>query len=274
MSVTGGARKLVGMRIVVTQAAQQAGALCADLAGRGAHPLPYPCIVIEPPDESDARGLDDALRCAAAGGFDWLVITSANTATMLANRLAGLSLSATDLSSLSIAAVGTATAQAIGKALGLEVALIAQEQQAEGVAAALLTAWRGQGSGQRVLLPQANLARPVLAQLLRTVGAQVNAVTAYRTGLGRGGVNLPDLLAAGQVDVVTFTSSSTVFNCFERLRREGGDFHQLVAVRAVCIGPITGQTARLQGFDDPIVAQRPGMASLVDALETFWSEER
>ncbi len=263
---------LLNKRVVVTQAARQADKLSALLTSRGAIPLPYPCIVIEPPAEADVAALDDALRRAAAGGFDWLVLTSANTVRVLTDRLAALQLTVADLSSLAIAVVGAATRQAVEDVPRLKVALTAQEQRAEGVAVALLSAWHGDGSGQRVLLPQANLARPGLGQRLAAAGAHVVAVTAYRTGMGAGGVHLSSLLAADQVDAITFTSSSTATNCCARLRAEGGDLQRLTAVRAGCIGPRTAQTARSLGFDRTVVAQTPELKSLVDALETFWSE--
>jgi uroporphyrinogen-III synthase len=236
--------------------------------------LSYPCIAIEPPDEDQTRALDDALRRTAMGGFDWLVLTSANTVRVLADRLTALKLTSRDLSSLGVVAVGAATRQAVEKLLGLKVALTAQEQQAEGVALVLLTAWQGNGGGQRVLLPQANLARPVLAQCLADAGAQVHTLVAYRTTLGRGGVHLAELLAAGQVDAITFTSSSTAVNCCERLRSEGGDPRCLAATPAACIGPVTAQTATSLGFSQIIMSQTPSLDGLAAALETFWSQDQ
>ncbi|MCA9871777.1 MAG: uroporphyrinogen-III synthase, partial [Anaerolineae bacterium] len=81
---------LAGKRIVVTRAAEQAGDLDELLRERGATPLPYPCIAIAVPE--DAAPLDEALRGLAAGGYDWLVLTSRNAVAILAERLDALDL--------------------------------------------------------------------------------------------------------------------------------------------------------------------------------------
>ena len=117
------ARPLHGRRIVVTQAAHQAAEFSALLCARGAVPLLYPCIAIAPVE--DTAPLDAALRGAAEGAFDWLVLTSANTVHVLAGRLAALEIQASALASLRVAAIGHATAQAVTAELGLAVVLVA-----------------------------------------------------------------------------------------------------------------------------------------------------
>jgi uroporphyrinogen-III synthase len=71
--------------------------------------------------------------------------------------------------------------------------------------------------GERVLIPQSEIASPDLAEALRAKGAIVTTVTAYRTIAGSGGVNLPALLARGEVDAIVFASSSAVDGFFARL---------------------------------------------------------
>src|SRR5690606_642589 len=131
------------------------------------------CIAIVPPD--DTAPLDRALGDAASGGFDWLVLTSANAVRIVADRLAALGISPYALQAVAIATVGAATAEAVQAQLRLPVAVVPDEQVAEGLAAALTAATQ---PGARVLLPQAELARPVLAEQLAASGAHVTQVVA------------------------------------------------------------------------------------------------
>lgn len=252
---------LHGRRVVVTQAEHQAPELAALLARRGATALLYPCIAIVPPAE--VAPLDRALAEAASGGFDWLVLTSANAVRVVADRLAAVGLAPDALQTVAIATVGAATAEAVQKILNLPVALVPDEHVAEELAAALAGAMQ---PGARILLPQAELARPVLAEQLAAAGARVTQVVAYRTVRGSGGVALPRLLAAGEVDAITLTSSSTFQFLRERLADEGGDAALLHGVCLACIGPVTAEAVQKAGFTPGVVAGEQSLEGLVDAL--------
>lgn len=258
---------LAGKRVVMTRSADQAGEMEDLLRWRGAEPLAYPCIAIAAP--ADTRPLDSALRDLTAGRFDWLVLTSRNAVTVLAERLRGLAIDSLDESLFSIAAVGSATAQAVERDLQLPVALIPGTFVAEALAADLL---RQLAPGGRVLVCQADIARPVLVEALAAGGAAVTSVVAYRTVPGSGGVDLPALLRTGQVDAVTLTSSSTVKNLLVRLEAEGGCVADLAGVCLACVGPITAETARELGLTVQVVPDEHTIAALVNSLEAYFAE--
>jgi len=251
---------LAGKYIVITRAMHQAGEFERLLQSRGAAPLHYPCIAIAPPE--DASLLDSALLQAAQGNFDWLVLTSTNSVFALAQRLEILKISTDDLKNLSLATVGPATAEATRNLLKLETAVIPEEYSAE----ALVYALRPR-SGMRVLLPQADLARPTMMEGLIAAGATVTTVIAYRTVQGRGGIDLPARLAGKQIDAITFTSPSTVRNFLERLRAEGGDLDKLRDVIVACIGPTTAEAARELGLTVAVLPAEHTAEGLVDELE-------
>lgn len=255
---------LFGQRIVVTRAPHQAAEMADLLRRYGAEPLFYPCIDIASP--ADGAQLDAALNKAAKGTFDWLVVTSANTVAILAQRLAGLHLS---LEKLPVAAVGPQTAQAVEDKLGLEVQIVAEKHMAEGLAAALPSV-----RGLRIFLPQSEIARPVLADSLREAGAQVTTVDAYRTVIGQGGDAVPEMLARGQVEAITFTSSSTVRNFLKRLVEEGGRRQDLQGVCLAGIGPITAKTMKENGLPMAVVPREYTLPALVDALESYFLDRR
>lgn len=256
---------LTGKQIVVTRATHQAQAFCDLLREHGAEPVLYPCIAIEPPE--DIQPLDRALREAAAGQFDWLVLTSANTVMVLSERLGELGITLEGIPNLRVAAIGPSTAEEAKKLLGLEVDVLPEEYVAEALAEAIQPE-----AGARILLPRAEVARPDLVERLCKAGAQVMVVTAYQTVIGQGGVDLPALLKEGRVDAVTLTSSSTARNFVVRLVQDGGQLANLQGVCIACIGPITADTARKVELTVGVVAEDYTLTGLIEALELYYSE--
>lgn len=259
---------LQGRAVVVTQAVAQAGELMALLEAAGAVPLLYPCLAIQ--SLATTAELDDALQDLLGGAYAWLVLTSANTVRILAQRLTVLGLAAAQPARVRVATVGTTTAAAVRKTLGWTVALTPAEEVAEGLADELARYIR---PGERVLLPQAALARDALETRLRATGAAVTRLVVYETVRGTGGVPLPELLAAGRVDAVTLTSGSAFRYLCERLHLEGGDPAALHQVCLACIGPITAEAVRAAGFHPAVVAPRPGLEDLVAALAAYYQTE-
>jgi uroporphyrinogen-III synthase len=200
---------LAGKRIVNTRAIHQAGELDELLRAHEAVPLSYPCIAIEP--VADSPELDSALADLCAGEFDWLALTSANAVHVLAERTGRLPSSPTS-ARLRTAVVGPGTAEAARRELGVRADVMPASYRAVELAAAMAVQ-----PGERVLIPQSEIASPDLAEALRAKGAVVTTVTAYRTVTGSGGVDLPALLARGEVDAVVFASSSAVEGFVARL---------------------------------------------------------
>lgn len=265
--MTSGISSLAGKRVVGTRAVEQAGELDDLLRSRGAKPLAYPCIAIVPP--ADTGPLDSALRDLAAGRFDWLVLTSRNAVTVLAERLQMLDIGPLVMDQFSVAVVGSATAQAVERDLGLPVDLVPETFVAEALAVDLLQRLT---PGGQVLVCQADIARPVLVETLAAGGAPVTSVVAYRTVLGSGGVDLPALLRDSQVDAVTLTSSSTAKNLLVRLEGEGGRVADLAGVCIACVGPITAESARKLGLSVQVVPPEHTVPALVNSLEAYFAE--
>ncbi len=258
---------LAGKRIVNTRAVHQAEALNTLLRRHDVIPLNYPCIAITPPD--DPALLDATLVDLVAGHYAWLVLTSANTVFAIAERLAVLGLTLNG-GRFQTAAIGPATAHAIQQNLGISIADLPAEYIAESLANHLPLK-----IGERVLLPESALARPTLANQFSERGAQVTVVTAYQTVCGTGGANIPHLLTQGQVDMLTFTSSSTVTYFLERLQNEGGQLETALTLPAACIGPKTATTAQAYGFSLVDVPSEHSLEGLVAILETYFeSTER
>jgi len=248
---------LAGKRILVTRARHQAGRLAEALEAEGAEVLRLPTIEIVPP-ESYAQ-LDALLEVIT--GFDWLILTSGNAVAAVADRLQFLRIPLDRLQHLQIAAVGPATAKAVGE-MGLKTACMPEEYVAEAVVAML----KPQVAGRRVLLARAAIARDVIPDQLRQCGADIHAAEAYRTVVPPDSiVQVRELFGPGSPlpDAVTFTSSSTVTNFLTLLTAAG--LVPPAGLHAVSIGPITTATLRANHWQPAAQATRSDIPGLVEA---------
>jgi uroporphyrinogen-III synthase len=248
---------LAGKRILITRARHQAGRLAEALEGLGAEVLRLPTIEIVPP-ETYAH-LDAVLEVIS--GFDWLIVTSANGAAALADRLRFLGIHAGRLAHLQVAAIGPATAVAIGH-IGLKVSAMPDEYVAEAVVAML----KEKVAGRRVLLARAAIARDVIPEQLRQCGADIHVVEAYRTVIPTDSIEqIRGLLEEGKPlpDTVTFTSSSTVNNFFALLAAARMEVPP--GLRAVSIGPVTTRTLRQHKWEPAAEASKYDIPGVVEA---------
>jgi uroporphyrinogen-III synthase len=251
------AQPLAGKTIVVTRARHQASRLSQELEALGARVIEIPAIEIIPP-ESYAP-LDTVLRNLQQ--YQWLIVTSANTVRVLGERIASFGIGADAFAHLQCVAIGSTTADAL-RGLGLSVALVPREYVAE----SLIDALREQVAGARVLLARAAVARDVIPDELRRMGASVDVVDAYRTVIPETSTaSVREVFSNAQLpDAVTFTSSSTVTNFFQLL--ESGGLHSVPkSALAISIGPITSATLREHGWEPAAQADPHDVTGLVRA---------
>jgi len=252
------ARPLAGRLVVVTRPRAQARVFATLLEEAGATVLLVPTIVIEPP--ASWESLDRALD--RIDDYRWAVFTSVNGVEMTRRRLEHLGRGAAVLRGRRLAAIGPATAGAL-RDVGLEPEVVPEEYVAEGLAQRLLSLIR---PGDRVLLARAADTRDVLVRELEAAGALVDEVPAYRTRPApEDAGELRRALAAGRVDVVTFTSSSTVRH-FAALFPSGDLPRLLSGVAVACIGPVTRATAGELGLATRILPREYTIAALAQAI--------
>jgi uroporphyrinogen-III synthase len=241
---------LAGRTIVVTRASAQSGALADALRAVGAQVLEVATITVADPDDGGA-----ALRAAVANmaAYEWVVVTSANGAERLVDALAS-----PVLPGVSVAAIGPGTADALERR-GVAVTLVPEHFVAEG----LLAAFPPPSRHARVLVVQAEAARPLLADGLRSAGWTVDVVVAYRTVPASPS---PALVGdAARADAITFTSASTV----ESWLAIAGP--STTPANVVCIGPVTADAARRGGLVVTRVAEPHSLPGLVDAVVALWA---
>lgn len=251
-------RSLLGKRILVTRTREQASDLVKGLEERWAQCIECPTIAVGPPESWTS--LDKALTDLST--FDWVVFSSTNAVRFFFERLWEKGMDPRALGKVRLAAVGTGTAKAL-EDMHLRVDLIPEDFRAEG----LLEAFRQEGvAGRRILIPRGQQAREVLPEGLEAMGAEVMIAPTYRT-------YAPDLLPEvlqslneAPLNVITFTSSSTVRNFFpafpETLRKR-----LLGEAVVACIGPVTAATAEKFGLHVSIQPAEFTIPALIDAIE-------
>jgi uroporphyrinogen-III synthase len=247
-------------RIIITRPAQQATELVALLAERGLEGISVPTVEIEPAEAIEA--LDGAL--SSLDGADWLVVTSANGATAVVERLAA---GAWQLPAATrIAAVGPATAEAL-RAGGLPVHHVPERYLTVAIADGL-----GPVAGRRIVLARADSATPDLREVLSTRGARVEEVVAYRTVEGPES-SRPALRAAlrDRLDGITFSSGSTVRGMAALLAPLSAEMTERArSLTAFCIGPVTAEVARRHGWSIAAVATDHTARDLADVVATHF----
>jgi uroporphyrinogen III methyltransferase/synthase len=256
-------RPLLGKRIVVTRARAQASDLVQSLSDLGAECIECPTIHVVEPDSW--QPLDDAI--AGIEEYGWLIFTSVNGVQFFFDRLFGRGLDARALGHLKTAAIGPSTARRLLD-FGITTDILPETYRAESVAAAFADVPL---QGCRILLPRAKEARAVLPEELRRMGARVDEIVAYQTLQATDGQSdLLDALRLHDIDMVTFTSSSTVRN-FKALLPESEVQDLIRGVAVACIGPITADTAESLGFKPDLVADEFTIEGLTTAISHYYS---
>jgi len=224
-------RPLLGKRIVITRAREQASDLVNHLTDLGAECLEVPTIQVIPPD--DFESLDTAIENLST--YDWLIFTSVNGVNTFFDRLF---------------------------AKGMDV-----RYRAESVVEAFD---KIDTKDKKILLPRADQARPILPVELSRMGAVVDEIIAYRTKAVYDNADfLLKQLKERKIDIITFTSSSTVKNFHALIPPK--DLKSLMEnVTIASIGPITADTARVLGFDVHITAESFTIPGLCEAILKYY----
>ncbi|MDO8683108.1 MAG: uroporphyrinogen-III C-methyltransferase [Armatimonadota bacterium] len=250
-------RPLFGKKVVVTRSREQASELTQELENLGAEVIEFPVIKIVPP--ADWSPVDTVVEGMAS--FDWLIFTSANGVNCLVKRLLKTNRDIRVLAGPKIAAIGPKTAETLEK-FGVRVDFIPDKFVAE----AVIDQFPEDVKGKRILLARAGVAREVLPEKLTELGADVTVVIVYETVLeDSDSADIKQMLDDGEIDIITFTSSSTVKN-FVALIGENGKSSLPEGVTIACIGPITAQTAEEYGLKPDIIADEYTIEGLVHAL--------
>ena len=260
-------KPLFGWRVLVPRTKEQAASLSEQLRSYGAVPEEVPTISVEPP--RTPQQMDRAIKGVVTGRYEWIVFTSTNAVRAVREKLADYGLDARAFAGIKIAAVGEQTA-AVLRDFGVSPDLVPAEQQSsEG----LLEVWPPYDADldpiDRVLLPRADIATDTLIAGLTELGWECDDVTAYRTvRAAPPPAPIREAIKGGGFDAVLFTSSSTVRN----LIGIAGKPHNVTVIAV--IGPQTAKTAEEYGLRVHVMADKPSVAALAEALAGYGAKRR
>jgi uroporphyrinogen III methyltransferase/synthase len=248
-------RPLFGTRIAVTRATAQAATLSEKLRELGADVIEMPAFRVARLDLAPLR--EEVIPRLSE--FEWLIFTSRNAVEIFFEQLFVTGYDARALAAMKITAVGPATAAALLER-GISVDVIPERFVAEGLLQKLSE--REDEDGSNVLYATAEDARDVLPNGLRAMGASVAVVPLYRSTYdGKGASRLRNALEAGEVQLVTFTSGSSVRGFVEAVGEE-----LATRARAASIGPQTSEAARAAGIEVVVEAAESTIDGLVEAI--------
>ncbi|WP_010270891.1 uroporphyrinogen-III C-methyltransferase [Paenibacillus senegalensis] len=257
-------KPLFGKRVLVTRTRGQASELANRIYELGGEAIELPLIRIQRP-ASEARLERIAQTLSTVDRYDWILFTSVNGVAHFFEELRLARLDVRRLAKARIAAVGPKTAEAL-----LERGLIAEQPEQCFQAEGLLEALRHElKAGQKVLLPRSEQGRAILPEQLAELGLEVTDLPLYENVLcHENKEELLRLLKEEEVDMITFTSSSTVNHLFELLGEAGvtRPLELLHNIEIVCIGPVTAKTAGKHGLTVHRQAAEATLDSLIEAL--------
>jgi uroporphyrinogen III methyltransferase / synthase len=243
-------KPLFGKRVVVTRARDQASELKRLLEEAGAQVIEFPLIEIGPPESF--QSLDRTID--ALDDTQWVIFTSTNGVRSFFERLRFHGKDGRALHGVMIAAIGESTAEEL-RARGIEADLVPQKFQSS----ALLPLLEQDQRGIRTAIVRAAEGREELIDELRRRGGEVDLAVAYRTTPVAVDVGLLD-----RVDIITFTSASTVENFFTAAGQRAADI--LKMARVASIGPITSDALRKHGRAPDVEAASASIEALRDAI--------
>jgi len=256
-------RPLMGKKIVVTRARKQSSDLVKALSDLGAQCMEHPLIKIIPIEDNSK--LDQSIENLSS--YDWLIFTSVNGVSIFFETLLGKQgRDIRYLNNIKTAAIGPATQKKMYD-FGLKSDIVPETYRAESVVEAFLNE---DIKNKKILLPRAKKARSVLPEKLTGMGALVDDIAVYSTESdGENADLLLSRLKDKRVDLVTFTSSSTVKNFYSIIPADEIDL-LMEGVVVACIGPITAKTAEQLGFKVDVIPEIFTISGLCNAIVNYY----
>ncbi len=254
---------LLGKRILITRAKAQAESFKIKLSELGANVILFPTIEIIEMD--DYNEFVTALN--SLDQYDWLILTSVNTVQILVDQLKKLGIDQLP-KTLKTACIGPKT-EAAFKKQGFRSDLMPQKFVAEYILPGLSSI-----KGKKFLLPQADKARKFLADSIRENGGEIDDLIIYKTVMPPLPKDSVNELQAG-VDLITFTSPSTIINLSSMTRSIGLDLNNLPGDPSfACIGPVTAEAARDLEIPVSIIPEDYSVDGLITAMIQFYEGEK
>jgi len=249
-------KPLFGKRILVTRTRQQVSSLTQKIEELGGEVIEFPTIQIVQPDSFDE--IDGAL--GEIEKYQWIIFTSVNGVNSFFNRLKKLDFDIRLLYNARICAIGSVTAKTL-EDMGFNIEYVPEvfkaEELVEGLKNKIMI-------GDRVLLPRADIGGTILVDELNKLGAEIDDIHVYKTVISKQSRDQLQKNLENNIDIITFTSSSTVNNFIQILGKD--NLPDLSGIKFAAIGPVTEETAHKAGLKIDILAEDYTIDGLVSAI--------
>ena len=246
---------LAGLTIGVTRPLRQSEGFTRQLGELGAFPVLMPTIrITHTPGRDDVRETMNRLD-----EYNVIVFLSTNGVEAFFEVLSAGGRDARALAGKTLAVIGPSTADAL-RGRGLSADVEAKSFIAEGLLKELLAT--REVAGKRVLLVRSNTGRETLREGLEQAGAKVDQAVFYETGYSKLRPVVREQVVGGAIDIITFTSSSTVNGFFSQV----APAELPGSVRLASIGPETSAAIRKYGYTPAIEAAEYTGAGLAEAI--------
>jgi uroporphyrinogen-III synthase len=269
------APNLKGKTVALTRPSGQAEEAGKLIEAKGGVPYYIPAIEIK--GLSNFEPVEKFINELAMGRVDYVIFMSTNGVKYLFDAAESLKRTGElqgGLSKAFVIAVGPRTAQEL-EACKVPVGLVPLKYSSEGLIECLQTK---DIAGKTIRIPRTTSATPTLTDKLKELGAKVEAIHVYESGLPVDEV-LKDKffedLSCGKIDAIVFGSGLSAKNIFKMLMEKAGmdKLRDLVngKVTVVAIGPTTAQALKEMGIKVDVIPEDYLFENALSALAQYWN---
>jgi uroporphyrinogen-III synthase len=268
---------LKGRTVAITRPSEQAGEAGKLINEMGGVPYYIPAIEIK--GLSNPVNLKKFIWDLQKGYVDYVILMSTNGVRYLFglainNRL--LKLLHEGLKKSFVIAVGPKTAEAL-KEHNVRVDMVPQQYSSEG----LLKALEGKDlRGKKIRIPRTSNATPTLTDKLHEMGADVEEIHVYESGLTVDyelKANFYKDLTSGHIDAIVFGSGLSAKNIFKMLTEKASmeALRKIIRekITIVAIGPTTAEALKEINIQVDVIPTEYLFENALVALATFWANQ-
>ena len=240
---------LKNIKVLVPRPVGQADEFSKKLEALGAEPILFPLINVEAINKKEVKSTYQSTS------FDWVIFTSSVAVQFFFNVVKPEEVTSR------IAVVGTSTKKAIEK-LGLKVNFLPSAATAKKLVKEIPL-----NKGEKVFIPRSKIAGTAIVDTLKKRGIVITELATYN--------NVPidytqeqiEEVLAQNINVITFTSGSTVENFVMLLRKYK---IKLGTEHIVTIGPSTTAAAKKMRLEVDKTAETHNIDGLIEVIESMY----
>ena len=249
-------KPLFGKSIMVTRSRSQNSKLVERIMDLGGNPIEIPTIKIE--KVQDNKELENEIKNLK--DYTYLVLTSKNGVDIFFDKLDEMGLDCRALANIKVCSIGATTSKAIIRR-GIKPDIQPEKAVGESLYDELKDIVNKE---DKILIPRAKNAREFLVKKLNEISNVTEVVTYESVMDDSKKEEAINALEEGNLDYITFASSSTVTNFINLIGEENKD--KLSNTKIISIGKITTKTILDNGLEVYKESEKASIESMIDAM--------